>query len=83
MNGSLPRNYGWFSQAARFGHFASRMRSILERFEPFAANRVFEIYTWVRQIRDKSNLTFNGLITAGICDQPLYPSRSPPSVIAH
>jgi hypothetical protein len=59
MNGSLPRNYGWFSQAARFRHFASRMRSILEHFEPFAANRVFEIYTWVRQIRDKSNLTFN------------------------
>jgi hypothetical protein len=57
MNGSLPRNYGWFSQAARFRHFASRMRSILEQFEPFAANRVFEIYTtgdvaaWVRQIR--------------------------------
>jgi hypothetical protein len=30
MNGSLPRNYGYFSQAARFRHFASRMRSILD-----------------------------------------------------
>jgi len=51
------------------------MRSILEQFEPTAANRVFEIYktgdvtAWVRQIRDKSKLTFNELITAGICDQ--------------
>jgi hypothetical protein len=45
------------------------MRSILEQFEPFAANRVFEIYTWVRQIRDKSKLTFNELITVGICDR--------------
>jgi hypothetical protein len=28
-----------FSQATRFRHFASRMRSILEQFEPFAANQ--------------------------------------------
>ena len=46
------------------------MRSILEQFEPFAANRVFEICktgdvaAWLRQIRDKSKLTFNELITA-------------------
>jgi hypothetical protein len=36
------------------------MRSIFEQFEPFAADRVFEIYktgdvvAWVRQIREKS-----------------------------
>ena len=58
------------------------MRSILEQFEPFAANRVFEIYktgdvaAWVRQIRDKSKLTFNELITVGILGPASWGSGS-------
>ena len=51
--------------------------SILEQCEPFAANRVFEIYKTgdiaarVRQIRDKSKLSFIESTTAGICDRRL------------